>query len=244
MTNEVEKNLKASGFKKNEIEIYLYLLENGISTPPQIAKGTRILRTNCYNILVSLREKGVIEEQKKGSRRAYLARDPQSLKLSLERRLEAIDRALPDLRALYVVKKNKPTIRFFEGFEEVKQIYGLTLSAESVYATGSTEKLRDLDAKFFADYIKAVGDKKIIFHDLLSSGAKQGSAAFIQGIAAPLYSIKFLPAEYLESLTDLLVWGDNVALIALDDPIFGTVITSSPLARTFRALLRVLWDKV
>jgi hypothetical protein len=54
--------------------------------------------------------------------------------------------------------------------------------------------------------------------------------------------MSFLPGKYGENLTDILIWEDNIALIALEEPIFGTVITSSSLADTFRTLLVVLHD--
>ena len=244
MTNQLEKELKLAGLKKNEAEIYLYLIENGISTPPQIAKGTGILRTNCYNIIQSLKEKDVIEEQKRGSRKVYIARDPESLKLSLARRMEAVERILPDLRGLYTTQKNKPTFRFFEGFEEVKNIYEMTLFAEAIYATGSTDQLKELSPDFFESYVKKVSKNKIIFHDLLPAKAKQLSAQTIAQAAGELYSVKFLPEQYKENLTDLLIWNDNIALIGLDEPIFGTVITHAALAQTFKTLLKLIWDKI
>jgi sugar-specific transcriptional regulator TrmB len=244
MTKSLEKDLRTIGLKKNEIEIYYYLLQNGLSTPPQIAKGTGILRTNCYNILQTLKEKDIIEEQKKGSRQIYLARDPEALKLTLQKKVEAVDRILPDLRALYTTQKNKPSFRFFEGFEEVKQIYDLTLNAEDIYATGSTDKLNELDPKFFKSYIKKVFNKKIIFYDLLPASAKQKSANMIKEITNSLYEARFLPEQYKENLTDLLIWDDNIALIALDEPIFGTVITNKSLAQTFKTLLKIIWEKL
>ncbi len=244
MTNTLQKDLWNIGLKKNEIEIYLYLLQNGLSTPPQIAKGTGILRTNCYNILQTLKEKDVIEEQKKGSRRIYIARDPESLKLSLERKVEAVDRILPDLRALYTTQKNKPSFQFFEGFDEVKKIYNMTLSAESIYATGSTDTLSALDPDFFQSYIKKVNSKKIIFYDLLPSLARTKSAQMIRELTNSLYDVKFLPEQYKENLTDLLIWGDNIALICFDEPIFGTIITNPPLAQTFKTLLKIIRDKI
>ena len=68
-TIEIVKKLKEVGLKQNESEIYLFLLQNGISTPPQISRGTHIARTNCYNILNSLKEKDVVEEENRGKKK-------------------------------------------------------------------------------------------------------------------------------------------------------------------------------
>ena len=244
MTNSVLTQLKGVGLKKNEAEIYLFLLQNGVSTPPQIARGTAIARTNCYNILKSLQEKDVIELIQKGKRDAFIARDPESLKLNLERKLESIERVLPDLRASYMVQKNKPMFVFYEGWREVKRIYDLTLESKEVYAVGSTERLNQIDTEFFEKYIKEVEKRRIVFKDLITPESKNISGPKINKLTNGLYSIKFLPEKYGENLTDILIWGDNIALIALEEPIFGTVIKSKPLSHTFRTLLTVIRDFV
>ena len=119
--------LKALGLNRTETRIYLYLLEQGLSTPPQIARGTGITRTNCYNILESLKEKDLIAEQTQGKRKAYLARDPEALVRSLERKKEIINEILPQLRGLYTTQKNKPKIKFYDGVEQIKEIYRQSL---------------------------------------------------------------------------------------------------------------------
>jgi len=147
MTNELSKKLKDVGLKKNEAEIYLFLLQNGISTPPNIAKGTNIARTNCYNILNSLKEKGVINEQLKGSKKAYIARDPKSLKFSLERKIESLEKLVPDLEAVHTTQKNKPLFKFYDGWQEVQNIYNTSLDSSKIYALGSTERLVNKEKK-------------------------------------------------------------------------------------------------
>jgi sugar-specific transcriptional regulator TrmB len=247
MSNEdgdkIVRRLKEIGLKQNESEIYLYLLQNGISTPPQIAHGTNIARTNCYNILSSLKEKDVIDEQYKGKRKAYVARSPESLKLSLERKLESVGRLLPDLDALYTTQKNKPIFRFYDSWQEVKSIYDLSLKAKKIYAFGSTERLVALDKDFFEMYIKNIKKKLIIFQDLLTADSIK-SANLIKSIENVDYNIKFLPQEYSENITDMLIWDENLALISLEEPIFGTLITSKPLSSTLKTILQLIWSKI
>src|SRR5688500_528889 len=112
---DTNAELKQLGLHKSEIRVYLYLLEAGVSTPPQIAKGTSIARTNCYHILKELEDKGLIQQQASGKRKAYLARDPESIVAALEKKREAASRVVPELRELYTAQKNKPKIRFFKG---------------------------------------------------------------------------------------------------------------------------------
>lgn len=244
MSNNLIKQLKEVGLKQNESEIYLYLLQNGLSTPPQISKGTSIARTNCYNILNTLKEKDIINKQTKGKKKVYIARDPKSLKLSLERKIESLEKLVPDLEALYVTVKNKPTFRFFDGWKEVREIYNITLSAKEVYATGSTEKLLEIENGFFENYLKQVKKKGVNFFDLLKKSENEKSSDLIKNVAGELYSVKFLPENFTGEITDILVWDDNLALIALEEPIFGTIITNKPFAETFKNILKILRENI
>ena len=99
---QLEEQLKDLQLTKSETKVYLHLLEQGLSTPPQIARGTGIARTNCYNILSELKNSSLIEEQEKGKRRAYIASDPEAL-LSIQKKKNEGS----CYRALYGTK-NKP----------------------------------------------------------------------------------------------------------------------------------------
>jgi len=242
----INEDLKKFGLQKSEIRVYVYLLENGLSTPPTIARGTGIARTNCYNILHELKEKGLILEQEKQKRKAYLAADPEALVRSLEEKKELIDRILPDLRGLYTIQKNKPKIKFYEGFEQVKQVYWSALGTQEkrIFALGSTKELSSLDPDFFKRFIGEITEREILLQDILSHDSGLQTAPQTKKIMGMFYDAKILPEKYQEFPTDIVLWDDSLALITLREPIFATVLTSPVLAKTFRIILSILWDKV
>ncbi len=238
---DIQQELANFGLSKTEITIYLYLVEHGISSPPQIAKGTKIARTNSYHVLLSLKERGLIEEQRKGTRKAYLAKDPQSLLQAEELRIKALERMVPDLRALFSVQKNKPNIKFYDGVEQIKQIYLSSLEAKEIFAIGSTHHLQTLLPDFFADYMKKVSQKKILFKDILTAPSKGDGASTSSANTSSLYASKFLPPEYKDTPVDILVWENHVAIIALTEPVFGTVLTHESIAETLKMVVNILW---
>jgi sugar-specific transcriptional regulator TrmB len=240
----IEDNLKKLGLHASEIKVYLTILENGLSTPPQIAKATGIARTNCYVILNELKAKDLVEEQEHGKRKAYVARDPQALLISLQEKKETAELLIPDLRALYATKMNKPKIKFYDGWEEVKQIYWQSLNAEKIYGLGSTEKLSALEPEFLKKYEKELSRRKIIFYDLLTLASKDRTAKFLAEARGSLHEIKFLPQKYGDAPTDILIWRDTVALVTLDAPVFGTILTSPTLYKTFALIFDMLWEKL
>jgi HTH-type transcriptional regulator, sugar sensing transcriptional regulator len=238
----IQDQLKELSLTKSEIKIYLYLLEMGISTPPQIAKGTGIARTNCYNILSSLKDQGLINEQEKGNRKVYLASDPESLLRRVQKRKEVIEQLLPDLRALHTTQKNKPKIEFYDGFEQVKEIYLRATNTKKLMAIGSVKAFADRDTKFFLDFEKKLKSNGTHFQDLVTDTSSQIGIKETKKILKGLYDFRTLSNKYADSPTDILIWDNHIALITLEDPVFGTVITSELLARMFSYMFEMLWE--
>lgn len=240
----IEEKLQGIGLHKSEIKVYLYLLEHGLSTPPQIGRGTGIARTHCYHILKMLDEKGLIQTQQNRKRKNYIAHDPGSLIGTFERRQEMVKQVVPELRDLFTAPKNKPKIRFFQGWEEVKELFRLTLDAEKLLAIGSTESIAKIDKRFFEWYPQELDKRKIIFDDILMASAKDKTAPIIKAIRGALHTFKFLPEEFGDQPMDIFIWRDNIAFIALGDPIFGTLITDAALVKVIKIMFKALWEKL
>ena len=236
----IQEQLNELGLTKSEGKVYTFLLEEGLSTPPQIARGTGIARTNCYNILTKLQVDGLIEEQEKGKRKAYIASDPEALLRTVQKKKEIIERILPDLRALYTVQKNKPKIRFYDGFEQVKEIYLQATETDALLALGSTKHLTDKDPDFFLTFERALKDKNVFVQDLITEPSEKIGVEQTKQILKGMYDFQLLPKKYSDFPTDILVWNDNIALITLTEPIFGTVITNKLLAQTFRFMFEMI----
>lgn len=234
--------LKLIGLNVSEITVYLFLLENGLSTPPIVSRGTKIARTNCYNLLESLKGKGLIDEQVSGNRKAYLASDPESLVRSLEKKKEAIQQILPDLRGLYTTQKNKPKIQFYEGAEQIREIYIRSLEAPKIMAIGSTNQLEVVLPGLLKYYFDEIKRREIIFRDILTTGSQKIGLQTKEALKG-FYDLKFLPSEYKDPPTDILIWNNNVALLTLKEPIFGTVLTSHLLSQTFSMLFDLIWTR-
>lgn len=242
--DSIKENLRRLGLTKSEVRAYLYLLEVGAASPPAIAVGTGIARSNCYHVLAGLKAKSLITERQRGKRIQYAPKDPHALLLSIESKKSVVEDLLPDLQALYGAKSNKPRVHFYEGFDEVKAIYERSLETEFIKAFGSTKQLAALDSIFFTHYFKELKQRGIILRDIVTyeSGAEPLSQA--QEILGALYEPVLLPKKYENLLTDMLLWDDTVALITLKEPIIGTVLVDKELARTFNAIHDSLYEQI
>lgn len=76
----VEQLLKQLGFGEKEIKVYLTVLEQGKTTPANVALLTGINRTTVYSIAKDLLEKGVIAEDIAGPKGYLVALPPTELK--------------------------------------------------------------------------------------------------------------------------------------------------------------------
>jgi len=239
---DIKEQLKDIGLHGSEIRVYLFLMQNGVSTPPQIALGTKIARPNTYRILRMLKEKGLILEEMRGKRQAYLASDPVAFVQGLERQKQLMDKLLPDLRALYTVQKNKPSFQFFDGFEQVKQIFSQSLDAKEILGIASTKKLFAHDPKFFEKYRIDLKKKGIVFRDILTYASGDESGPKAKEEMRGLYEMKLLPEKYKDVPSDILIWDDKVSITVTEEPIFGTILTNSNLAESFRIMFEVMWE--
>lgn len=236
----LEQELKLLGLTKTEAAVYLFLLENGVSSPSRIAKGAGILRTNCYHILQSLEAQGLIRPQLTGKRQSYLARDPESLYQSIEAKRETVGRILPDLRGLYTTQKHKPKVQFYEGLDQITEAYWRSLEAKEIFAIGSTHTLSNVLPDLYGKYIQEVKKRGIVFHDLLTHASKQKAGPVMQDVLKGLYDMRYVPEQYGDIPTDLLMWNDSIAHITLEEPFFATVITSPLIAKTMKTLFLII----
>lgn len=211
---EVTQQLRQLGLNQSEIKIYLFLLANGVSTPPIVSRQTNIARTNCYNILNDLLAKGLVEEKDTGSRKSYLAKDPESLIASLDQKRELAFRIIPDLRAIYTGQKNKPVIRYFEGLAGIKQVYDLALKAKTIYEFVSVDMINSTIAETYKNFVSQIENNAIIHRQIKASDSK----------------------------TQMVIWDDNAAFITLDDKPFATILKDQSIASTFTMLFGNLQD--
>ena len=89
--------LEKLGLNRAEMEVYDYLLRSGTLPASIIATKVGLSRTNTYNVVVSLRAKGLVEEEDAGVKKLFSACHPDSLKGLIELNGEALATVQADL---------------------------------------------------------------------------------------------------------------------------------------------------
>lgn len=239
----IEKKLGDIGLTPTETKIYLLLLEKGPSTPPEITKYTGIARSNIHYVLQELMAKSMVKRQNKGKRFIYIPNDPSITLQSIDQKKKVMEELVGDLRAMYKQSTNKPVVKFYDGREEVKQIFEdiLETKAEKVIAFASTKILFNLLPNYFETrFQKVLKQRGIFFQDILSESSRTVATETKKNMS-PYYDFKIFPEKYGDLPTDILVWENSLAVIVLAEPVFGMVLTSKPLADTYRAQFEMVW---
>jgi HTH-type transcriptional regulator, sugar sensing transcriptional regulator len=123
----LHKQLEQLGFNPKEAKTYLALLELGEGTLADLARKSRIKRTTLYDIVRSLKDKGLISAVRSGGRLLYSAEDPRTLDDRLREQQTVLSTALPELLSITNALPQKPKIRYYEGIEGIKEVYRDTL---------------------------------------------------------------------------------------------------------------------
>lgn len=151
---QLELLLISAGLNKKEAQIYLYLLDKGPMKALNIFKALNMKKGNTYALLESLTKKGHIF--KKGA--LFIPQPPQKIlkrledkNISLQNSLSNFKTLLPQLGSMYKLSVGKPTIRYFEGEEGIKQVFEDIYSPKQDIVYGCVDL--EIADEVFPDYI-------------------------------------------------------------------------------------------
>lgn len=150
------------GFSNKEAGVYIALLELGPSTTTEISRRARINRTTGYDILESLASDGLVNTLGETKIQKFVAENPEKVITFLENKIKTAEEKLkqakvflPELLSVYNTK-DKPKVRFYEGVENIKEVFEDTLTAKNEivgYAVG-TDAFEAVGEEYLRNYFK------------------------------------------------------------------------------------------
>ncbi len=236
----------------NDMEQKMYL--HGITLPPlpvsALAKHIGTTRSNAYNVIQSLQEKGLCWNLGGEYGRKIKFAEPEKLISLYNDALLGLKNLEDDLKVLSKdLKKSRysgpvvqPRVQYFEGNEGVKKLYSDSLTAKdkqirtAVYQ-GIYERFGE---EYVANYIKERyrrGMKnKILYAHPLSVFNKNYEAdpTGNREVRIPPKSINF------DSM--IIIYDSRVAIITMAHEIFGTLIESVDYSNTMKGWFDTIWN--
>lgn len=234
------------GLTKNEVKVYISLIENGSSPAGIITEKTGIHRRNVYDSIERLIGKGLVGFIIIKGKKFFEAVDPKYFHRLLQEKKETIEEyeksfigLYPFLDGLYKKSKEKQELTFYRGEEAIKLLLNNVLDSKSVNHVLGAQLLDDKYNKFIETYharrIKEKIHEKIIFN---INAYKRG----LEVAKMPYVDVRFFPTEYSNELT-LNIYNGRVGLLVYSksDPI-SIMIKNKKIYDGFLTYFEMLWN--
>jgi sugar-specific transcriptional regulator TrmB len=232
--------LEKLGLSESEAKVYLALIELGSSLAGDITKKAEINRSNCYDALQRLIEKGLVSYVIRVNRKYFEAEKPDKFleiihneKENLTEKEEEMKKMIPILMSKTGISKIKPRATIYEGKRGVRAIYEEIWNYKEYAVIGSSGKFKETLGQFFKDFQTAIFRKKIKCRLLISESAR--GSDLIRHTNA-----RFLNKSYM-TLISTLIYGNNVAIISWSEHPIGFVLEDKQIADSYRTYFEFMW---
>lgn len=225
------------GLSTTEAKVYLALLKIGSSMAGSITKQAQINRTNVYDALDRLIEKGLVTYVMSSNRKVFEPVNPKRLKELLKEKEERLNTISGELDALYKDNAVEEVATIFKGKKGLKSVYeNLLRMKKTVYVYGATGKFSLLLPAYHKHWheIRIKQKQKLV---MLYSESVRNSKRSVQ---KALFSSKFLPKQYVFPST-ILVCGDVVLTVTWSDTPLVFVTRNKEVAKSHMSFFNLLW---
>lgn len=236
------RSLIDAGLSLNEAKVYLALLNLNIASVSQVSKKSGVYRSNCYDALDKLIEKGLISTVVKSNKKYYLVADPENLHKLIEEKKHILEKDLPELKKIYDFSKSKQEVQLFSGRSGIKTILKDINTCKTYDAFGISSNLGKVVPIYFRIWIKERIKKKFLARMVKTKGDMLLTPQ-IFGLKAykKLFEVRDLPKEYYTPAATF-IYGSKVAII-LESKInpLGIIINNQEIADGYRKQFNALW---
>lgn len=243
--SEIEKYLASFGdfgIKEQEAKIYLACLRLGQALVSDIAEEAEVQRTFAYDILSSLRERGLVSAIEVKGKKTYSAISIGQFKKMQQEKFRKFESLIPELRSLEKTVTDRPRVLFFEGADGIKEALEDTLNqpeGSEILAYATAEGYYSSEPRYVNDYIKARAKQKIFSRCIAPDNptnreySKRDKEQLRQTLLVP--DNKFLFTNEID------IYGNKVAIMALKSELLAVIIESESVANTQRAIFELAW---
>lgn len=245
--------LERAGLSTKEATVYEVLLKNGAQGIGELILKAPYKRGDLYNILYSLRDKGIIEQFSERGKIQFRALDPHKIKehiiIEEQKYRDAsmlIDSIMPGLSQYFKLTTDKPVVTVFDGYEGIKEIYEDTLRVRKPIA--SFLEARESDPRVWRwlrdHYVKKRVKAKIAARVILASDkVDQKSAEYVHDDKSELRETREVSKKIFSCKLEIQIYGDKVSFANYNkgDVLVGIIIDNKNIAESMRGLFELAW---
>ncbi|MBS3106646.1 winged helix-turn-helix transcriptional regulator [Candidatus Woesearchaeota archaeon] len=241
--------LEKAGLTRNEIKVYLALLEEGESTSGPLIRKTGINSSKVYESLGRLQKKGLVSYVRKTNRRHFKAADPARLLDYMEEKKRRIDdekqdveKLIPQLSSLIGnPQQESQEATIYQGLKGYRTLLENMLNEirpGGTYVAFASGLLKDILGPYWHVYQKKkkqFGIKSRCLWDQKTKKQRQYLQEYY-GTGRFIVSGSFLGP------VDIYVYNDKIIQISYSTkPIFAVLIRSKGMAQGYKDLFETIW---
>ena len=233
--------LEDLGLTRNEIKIYLALLDLGSSSAGKIIGMSHLQNSVTHRTLNSLIEKGLINFVLEGRRKIYQATNPEHFFQFMEEKKVRFEQILPELKLKQKLAEKKENAVIYRGIKGIKEIYHNLISTKAKeYNTfgGGKAVTYEVMGEFWWKnlHTRRIANKlpaRQIFDETIRKFGEELKHR-------PLSKIRFLPQKFAQ-LTEIVIVGDKVGIIIFAQHPYGFLIEDKIVADSYRKQFELMW---
>ena len=236
--------LQQVGLSHAEALVYLALLETGSTLAGAVIKKTGFHRGTTYQVLLRLKEKGLVSSIKKGKKQHFQVVSPERLLDVLKEKQEKLEEILPVLKRKLDYNQNVQEVTVYSGLKGIRSVLDKMLQEltpnGNYYDFGASGLFRTLLGSYF-DYWQ----KKKQKHGIKSYVIFNGEVKREQPDLLKRYhgKARFYPANFV-SISDTIIYLDTVVLfIWTAKPPIAILIKNKDNADSYKNQFKLLWKQ-
>lgn len=220
------------GLTESESKIYISLLKLNNSTVKEISKDTGFHRTNIYDILEQLKEKGLVSTIKEGKSACFSATDPSNLYGFLNEKIGILDTIFPELEKIKKSSKDEIQVEVFKGKEGMKTVFRDILKEnKTLYGFGIKGQFREHLPIYSKQWMRDVKKQKLKYYGIYT---KKGNIPEI------ITKAKYV-SEELSSPVATFIYGDKININIWEPSLVAITIKSKLVSSMYKQHFNLLW---
>ena len=251
--NIIKEFLNKLELSEKEIKVYLYCLSHGPQLMTRLAQIAGTTRTNAYDIIRKLEEKGLCHTVGSSYGRKVQANDPESINELLENKEKQIKELKTSLNLVLPILKKESggllspftRVSYFEGPDSVRKMLWQSLQSKNKIIKIAGSEL-DMASSLGKEYISSFHTKrksKNIFLKALRPDSKRLEGEIFNKDKEYLREIHIRPKGKVRLKSNLIIWDNYIALYSLKDKvIFATLIESEEMAIMLDTWFDFIWE--
>lgn len=238
----IAKFLESIGLDEKNQKVYLALLKLADAPVSLVAKKAGLPRTTTYHQLGKLIESGLASSYRHRNVKRFVAENPNKIKGVLESKLVQLEKYLPELQDIGFEKRQKTSLRLFEGVEGRKQMIEEELNCKDklVRSIGYVKDLRKVQGGSIGFSKRRIAKK--VVSKCLRPQDDEFDKGWLEAQTKELREVRTLPNGVRLSGM-IFIFDNKISVITPEqEDGIGFLIESDSLSRSLKSVFDCLWE--